>query len=186
MPCRIHADLGGKHFSEPTAIKGSSHQHPHENIPSAPAWTPSLHGSDLSPWDREMTDEILISHPQPLHTTLLLSLKATDTGSRASDTPLNTLVQFSSVAQSCPTLCNPMECSTPGFPVHHHLLELLNLMSIESVMPSNHLILCCPLILPPSIFPSIRVFQTCQFFTSGGQSIGASVSASVLPMKSQD
>ena len=47
----------------------------------------------------------------------------------------------------------------PGLPVHHQLLELLKLMSIESVMPSNHLILCYPLLLPPSIFPSIRVFS---------------------------
>ena len=50
----------------------------------------------------------------------------------------NTALQFSLVAQSCPTLCDPMDCSTPGFPVHHQL----KLMSIESVMPSNHLILC--------------------------------------------
>ena len=68
--------------------------------------------------------------------------------------------QFSSVAQLCLTLCNPMDCSTPGFPVHHHLLELLKLMSIELMMPSNHLILCCPLLLLPSIIPSIRVFSS--------------------------
>ena len=64
-----------------------------------------------------------------------------------------------SVAQSCPTLCNPMDCSTPDFHVLHYLLELIKLMPIESVMPSNHLILCCPLLLLPSIFPSIRVFS---------------------------
>ena len=51
-----------------------------------------------------------------------------------------------------------MDCSTPGFPVHHQLLELLKLMSIESVMPSNHLILCRPLLLLLSIFPSIMLF----------------------------
>ena len=67
-------------------------------------------------------------------------------------------VQFSSVTQSCPTLCNPMNLSTPGLPVHHQLLELLKFMSIESVMPSNHLILCHPLLLPPLIFPS-SIFQ---------------------------
>ena len=50
-----------------------------------------------------------------------------------------------------------MNCSTPGFPVLHHLPELARLMSIESVMPSNHLILCHPLLLLPSIFPSIRI-----------------------------
>ena len=52
-----------------------------------------------------------------------------------------------------------MNCSTPGIPVLHYLPELLKLMSIESVMPSNHLILCCPLILLPSVFPNIRVFS---------------------------
>ena len=54
------------------------------------------------------------------------------------------LVQFSSVTQSHPTLCSPMNCSVPGFPVHHQLFWwcLLKLMSIESVMPSSHLILC--------------------------------------------
>ena len=68
-------------------------------------------------------------------------------------------VQFSSVAQSCSTLCDPMNCSTPGLPVHHQLPESTKPMSIESVMPSNHLTLCCPLLLPPSIFPIIRVFS---------------------------
>ena len=67
------------------------------------------------------------------------------------------IVQFSSVAQSCPTLCNPMDCSTPGLSVHHQLRSLLTLISIESMMPSNRLILCHPLLLLPSIFPSIRV-----------------------------
>ena len=64
-----------------------------------------------------------------------------------------------SVAQSCPTLCCPMNCSTPGFPVLHHLLEFLKLMSIELVMPSNYLILCQLLSLLPLIFPSIKVFS---------------------------
>ena len=70
------------------------------------------------------------------------------------------LVQFSSVTQSCPTLGDPMNCSMPGFPIITSSPSLLKLMSIESVMPSNHLILCCPLLLLPSIFPSIRVFFT--------------------------
>ena len=68
-------------------------------------------------------------------------------------------VQFSPVAQSYPTLCNSMDCSTPDLPVHHQLWSLLKLMAIESMMPSNHLILCRPLLLLPSIFPSIRVFS---------------------------
>ena len=67
-------------------------------------------------------------------------------------------VQFSSVAQSCPILCDPMNCSTPGLPVHHHLPRL-KLTSIELVMPSSHLILCRPPFLLPPIPPSIRVFS---------------------------
>ena len=66
--------------------------------------------------------------------------------------------QFSSVAQSCLTLCDPMDCSTPGLSVHHQLPEFTQIVSIESVMPSNHLILCHSLLLP-SIFASIRVFS---------------------------
>ena len=56
-------------------------------------------------------------------------------------------------------LCDPMDCSMPGFPVHHQLPEFTKLMSIESVMPSNHLILCHPLLLLPSIFSSISLFS---------------------------
>ena len=64
------------------------------------------------------------------------------------------------VAKLCPTLRNPMDCSMPGFSVlHYHLLEFAQLMSIKAVMPSNHLILCHPLLLLLSIFPSIGVFS---------------------------
>ena len=66
--------------------------------------------------------------------------------------------QFSSVAQSYLTLCNPMNHSTPGLLVHHQLPEFTQILAIESVMLSNHPILCRPLLLP-SIFPSIRVFS---------------------------
>ena len=76
------------------------------------------------------------------------------------------LLQFSSVAQSCPTLCDPMNRSTPGLPVHHQLQEFTQTpgvhsdsSSIESVMPSSHPILGRPLLLPPPIPPSIRVFS---------------------------
>ena len=65
----------------------------------------------------------------------------------------------SSVTKSSPTLFDPMDCSTPDFLVLHHLPNFLKLMSIESVMPSNNLILCHPLLLLPSVFPSIRVFS---------------------------
>ena len=68
-------------------------------------------------------------------------------------------VQFSSVTQSCPTLCDPINHSTPGHPVHHQLPEFTQIMSIELVMPSSHLILCRSLLLLPPIPTSIRVFS---------------------------
>ena len=68
-------------------------------------------------------------------------------------------IQFSSVAQSCPTLCDPMNHSTPGLPVHHQLPEFTQLTSIKLVLPSSHLILGRPLLLLPLIPPSIRVFS---------------------------
>ena len=64
--------------------------------------------------------------------------------------------------------------------------SFLKLESIELVMPSNHLVLCHPLLLQPSIFPSIRVFSNKSVFPLGGQRIGVSASASVLPMNIQD
>ena len=76
------------------------------------------------------------------------------------DHSLSCSIQFSSVTQSCPTLCDPMNRSTPGLPVHHHLRSSLRLTSIESVMPSSHLILGRPLLLLPPNPPSIRVFSS--------------------------
>ena len=69
-------------------------------------------------------------------------------------------IQFSSVTQSCPTLCHPMDCSMPGFPVHHQLLELTQSHVHRVSDAIYHLVLCCPLLLPSSIFPSIRVFSS--------------------------
>ena len=68
-------------------------------------------------------------------------------------------VQFNSVTQSCPTLCDSMNRSTPGLPIYHNSRSLPKLMSINSVMPSSYLILCCPLLLLLPIPPSIRVFS---------------------------
>ena len=73
--------------------------------------------------------------------------------------PHSSSVQFSSVAQSCPTLCNPMDCSTPGLPVHHQLPESTQTPVHWVGDAIHHLILCRPLLLLPSIFPSIRVFS---------------------------
>ena len=69
-------------------------------------------------------------------------------------------VQFSSVIQLCLTLCDSMDCSTPGFPVLQYLPDFAQLISSELVIPSNHLIHCRPLLLLPSIFSSIRVFSS--------------------------
>ena len=66
---------------------------------------------------------------------------------------------YCSVTKLCQTLCDPMDCSIPGFPVRHHLPDFAETHFLESVMLSNHLILCCPLLLPPSIFPIIGVFS---------------------------
>ena len=82
--------------------------------------------------------------------------------------------------------------ATPWSAAHQASLSITNSlsspkpMSTELVMPSNHLILCCPLLLLHSIFPSIRVFPLSQLFTSGGQSFGVSTSTSVLPVNTQD
>ena len=78
-----------------------------------------------------------------------------------------------------------MDCSMPGLPFLTISWSSLKLMSFELVMPSNHAILCCPLLLLSSIFPSIRVFSVSLLFASGSQSIGASASAAVLPMNIQ-
>ena len=86
-----------------------------------------------------------------------------------------------SVTQSCSTLCDPMDCSMPGFSVLYHHLEFAQ-THIHWVMPFDHLILSHPLLLLPSIFPASGSFPMSQLFALSGQSIGASVSASVLTM----
>ena len=91
---------------------------------------------------------------------------------------------FSSV-QSCPTLCDPIATHQASLSITNSQSSL-KLMSIELVMPSNHLIHCCPLLFLPSIFHSIRVFSMSHLFVSCGQSIRVSASASVLPMNIQN
>ena len=97
--------------------------------------------------------------------------------------PKNRSDQIRSVAQSCPTLCNPMNHSTPGFPVHHQLPEFTQTHVHRVSDAISHLILCRPLLLLPPTPPSIRVFSNESW---GGQSIGVSALASVLPMNTQD
>ena len=95
-------------------------------------------------------------------------------------------VQFSSVAQSCLTLCDPMNQSTPASLSITNSWSLPKLMSIKSVMPSNHLILCRPLLLLPSIFPSIRVFSNESALCIRWPKYWSFPSTSVLPMNTQN
>ena len=87
--------------------------------------------------------------------------------------------QIRSFPQSCPTLCDPMNCSSPDLPVHHQLLEFT---SIKSVMPSSLLILCCPLLLLPPIPPSIIVFSNESTLRMRGPKY-SSFSFSIIPSK---
>ena len=88
-----------------------------------------------------------------------------------------------SVAQSCPTLCDPMDCRTQASLSFTNSQSFLKLMSLESVIPSNHLIFCCLLLFLLSVFPSIRVFSSESVLCIRWPNIGAS--ASVLPVKVQ-
>ena len=93
---------------------------------------------------------------------------------------------FSSVTQSCPTLCDPMDCSTPGFSVHHQLLEFAQTCVLrvgDAIQPSHPL---SSFLLPPSIFPSIRVFSSESVLHIRWPNVGASAFASVLPINIQD
>ena len=94
-------------------------------------------------------------------------------------------IQFISVAQSCPTLCDPMNRSTPGLPVHHHLLEFTqtHIHRVSDVIQPSH-----PLSSPSSpaqSLPASESFSMSQLFTWGGQSTGVSALASFPPKKSQ-
>ena len=89
------------------------------------------------------------------------------------------------IAKSCPTLCDPMDCSMPGFPAHTNSRSLLKLMSIDSVMPPSISSSVTPFSFCLQSFPTWGFFPMSQFFASGGQSIGVSASASVLLMNIQ-
>ena len=94
-------------------------------------------------------------------------------------------VQFSSVTQSCPTLCNPMDCSTPGLPVHHQLPEFTqtHVHWVRDAIQPSHLLSSSSC---RQSFPAAGSLQISQLFAWGGQSIGASASTPVLPMNTQD
>ena len=95
--------------------------------------------------------------------------------------------QFISVAHSCPTLCDPMDCSTPGFPAHHKLLELAKThvhQVSDAIQPSHPLLFLSPPAF--NLSQQLGSLPRSRFFTSGSQSIRISASASVLPMSIQD
>ena len=95
-------------------------------------------------------------------------------------------VQFSPVTQSCPTLCNPMNRSTPGLPVHHQLPEFTQThvhRVSDAIQPSRPVV---PFLSCPKSFPVLGSFPMSQLFAWGGQSIGVSASTLVLPMNTQD
>ena len=96
------------------------------------------------------------------------------------------IFQFSSFAQSRSTLCDPIDCSTPGFPVHHQLPELAQTHIHQDSDAIQSSLLCRPLLSCLQSFPASGSFSMSQFFTSGGQSIGVLPSASVLPVNIQD
>ena len=92
---------------------------------------------------------------------------------------------YCSVAESCLTLCDPMDCSTPGFPILHYLPEFAQThvhRVVDAIQPSHPVSPLCPAV---QCFPALGSFPVSQLFASGGQSIGASASAWVLPMHIQ-
>ena len=102
---------------------------------------------------------------------------------------LDSSVQFSSVSQSCPTLCDPRDCSTPGLPIHHQIPEFTqtHVRRVgDAIQPSHPLLSPSPPTFNLSQHQESASFPMSQFFASGGQSIGVSASTSVLPMNIQD
>ena len=99
----------------------------------------------------------------------------------------NMLSRFSSVAKSCLTICDPMDCSTPGFPVHHQLPEFYpNSCPLSQWCHPTISSSVIPFSSCPQSFPASGSFPLSQFFASGGQSIGVSASISVLTMNTHD
>ena len=161
---------------------------PHESQhtrPPCPSPTPRVHSEShpLSQWCHP-TISSSVTHFSSCSQSFPAS--GSFPGSQLFTSGSQSSIQFSSVAQSCPTLCDLMNRSTPGHPVHHQLPELTQTHVHWVNDESNHLNLCCPLLLLPLVFPSIRVFSNESTLHIRWPSIGVSASASVLPMNTQD
>ena len=125
--------------------------------------------------------------PQGWKRSVFISIPKTDSAKECSNYHTVLLISHCcSVAKLYPTVCNPMDCSMPGFPVLHCLLELLKLMCIELMLPFNHFILFCPFSSCLQSFPASGSFPVSRLFATGGQSVGASASGSVFLMNIQD
>ena len=142
-------------------------------------WATELNWTELNWWD-QMHDIHLLNvkfYASFFHSPLSPSLR----GSLALLCFLPLVQSVSSVAQLCPNLCDPMDCSTPSFPVHHQMPELAQTQAHWSVTYPTISSSVVPFSCLQS-FPTSGSFTVNQFFTSGGQSIGVSASASVLPV----
>ena len=155
--------------------------------PGAPPWFKS-EGTAPAEWPQTSVSELLpwLWEQEPL--SLGWASCSQDPGGSPprlpSPLPL-TALQFSSVAQSCPTLCDPADCSTPSLPVHHQLLELTQThvhWVSDAIQPSHSVVPFSSCLKDPGW----GSFQMSQLFAPGGQSIGVSASTSVLPMNIQD
>ena len=149
------------------------------------AFLPITNSQNLLAYVYRVGDAIQPSHPlsSPSPPTFNIIQKKAQ---RKVCVPLKRRVQFSSVAHLCPTFATPWTTAHQASLSITNSQSLLKLMSIELVMPSNHCILCHKLLLLPSSFLAPRSSPMTQFFVSGDQIIGASASASVLPMNIQD
>jgi len=166
------------------------------NLPKASIWFPLWFSIWLLPYSKHAPfsaswEQLGAETPRDLvHLLVLMEPSAGQVIVGPHDSPtsegLISSIQFSSVAQSCPTLCDPMNHSTPGLPVHHQLLEFTQTHDHwvnDAIQPTHPLLSPSPPALNLSQHQGL--FQWVSSFTSGGQSIGVSASASVLPMNIQ-
>ena len=147
------------------------------------------HSISLSPWVTFISDlSRFLFDIYCFHSYLLWSLKYCEVSRTGFIIPISEIHTLSSVQSlNCVRLfVTPWTAARQASLSITNARSLLKLMSIKLVIPSNHLILCCPLLLLPSIFPALGSFPVSQFFASGGQSVGVSASASVLPRNIQD